>query len=129
MPITVVLAVGLDSWLLASHTATWRSEGYIVIAAGSNQEAIEYFNAGDFDLVLLGDSISAEYKDRLTFLIRASGSQTPVISVADACSDSDLFADAKLKNDAGALMTAIGELIAAKAKPRRPPAILYGSAS
>jgi DNA-binding response OmpR family regulator len=129
MSLTVVLAVGLDSWLLATHSTVWRSEGYIVIAADSKQEAIDQFKGGDFDLVLLGDSIALENKKRLAFMIRASGSQTPVISIADSSANGDAFADATLNDDAGALLKGMGELIAAKAKPPRPQAILYGNAS
>jgi len=62
MSLTVVLAVGLDSWLLATRSISWRSAGYFVVSAGTIREAIEQFKAGDFDLVLLGDSISRENK-------------------------------------------------------------------
>ena len=60
MPLTVVLAVGLDSGLLATHTKAWRAARYIVVSADSIGEAIDHFNAGDFDLVVLGNSISIE---------------------------------------------------------------------
>jgi hypothetical protein len=127
MSLTVVLAVGLDSWLLATQTTLWRSDGFVVITAGSIHEAIDHFRAGDFDLVLLGDSISLESKERLTFLIRASGSQTPVVSVSDVCSDPGGFAGASLKNDVGAFLAGITELIAARARPEQPPAMLFSS--
>jgi len=38
---------------------------------------MEQFKVGDFDLVLLGSSIPAEHKERLTGLVRTSGSRTP----------------------------------------------------
>jgi len=128
MSLTVVLAVGLDSWLLATQSTIWRSEGFVVITAGTIQEAIDHFKAGDFDLVLVGDSISIESKERLSFLIRASGSQTPVVSVSDVRSDSGALARASLKNDAGALLNGITELIAARGKSEQPPAMLLSSA-
>jgi hypothetical protein len=49
MPLTVVLAVCLDSTSLAIHDSDWKSAGYIVTAAGSIREATERFKAGDFD--------------------------------------------------------------------------------
>jgi len=52
--ITVVLAVGLDSWRLTSQGSDLRSAGYVVISASSIRDAIEQFKVGDFDLVLLG---------------------------------------------------------------------------
>lgn len=127
VPITVVLAVGLDSWLLATHSPGWQSEGCVVIAAASIQEAIDHFKAGDFDLVLVGDSISIENKTRLESLIRASGSQTPVLGIDDPPADSSLIANATLSQVPAALLIRIGELIAAKAKPQKPAAILYGN--
>src|ERR1019366_5708218 len=93
MSITVVLAVCVDSWLLASYDAAWRSAGFIVIPAASIRDAIDHFQAGDFDLVLLGHSISNEDMERLVFLVRASGSQTPVVSIADLTGDRDFLAD------------------------------------
>jgi DNA-binding response OmpR family regulator len=108
----VVLAAGVNSWLLATHSTVWRSAGYIVLPAASVKEAIGHFETGDFDLVLLGDSFSVESKERLTSLIRASGSRTPVVSIANPSGDCDLFADATIKNDPNALLQGMGELLA-----------------
>jgi DNA-binding response OmpR family regulator len=58
MSLTVVLAVGLDPWLLATHTRDWRSAGYFVVSAYSIGEAFNLFNDSDFDLVVLSDSVS-----------------------------------------------------------------------
>jgi DNA-binding response OmpR family regulator len=73
MPLNVVLAVGLDSWLLVTRNKVWRSAGYFVVSADSIGDAIDLFNDGDFDLVVLSHSISIESRERLTSLIRASG--------------------------------------------------------
>jgi hypothetical protein len=116
MPITVVLAVGLDSSLLTAQNSLWKPAGYVVTPAGSIREAIERFKAVDFDLVLLGHSIPIEHRERLAFLIRASGSRIPVICVADPDYDPQSFADATLKNDASALLTGMEELLANKAR-------------
>src|ERR1022692_797192 len=105
MPVTVVLAVGLDSWLLATKTRVWRSAGYFVVSAESIGEAIDLFNDGDFDLVVLGHYISIENRERLTSLIRASGSQTPVAFMGNSSRDSDWFPDSMLKNDSSTLLT------------------------
>jgi hypothetical protein len=126
MSITVVLGVGLDSWLLASRDAMWRSAGFVVEPAGSIREAIDHFQAGDFDLVLLGHSISSESKERLTFLIRASGSQTPVISIASLAGDGDWFADGPFDGNSSELPTGMAELLAEKEKNERQPKHLQG---
>jgi DNA-binding response OmpR family regulator len=116
MPIKVVLAVGLDSWKLTAQSFALRSAGLVFMSAMSIREAIEHFHAGDFDLVLLSDTISMEDKERLTFLIRASGSRTPVVCIAKSPSDSNLFADATLNGDACALLKGMRAALAKTAK-------------
>lgn len=116
MPQTVILAVGLDSSILANHGSAWQSAGYFVTPIGSISEAIAHFRNGDFDLVLLGRSIPVESRERLAFLIRASGSQVPVVCVADSSDDSDCFADATIGSEPIKLLDDIGEIMAKRAK-------------
>jgi hypothetical protein len=116
MQLTVVLAVCLDFSILATPSSVWESGGYIVTSVGSIREAIERFKAGDFDLVLLGHSISAENRERLTFLIRASGSHVPVASIGKCFEDSDSFADATFGNEPNELLVGMSELMTKSAK-------------
>ena len=111
MSLKVVLSVGIDSWLLASHSAAWRPAGFIVLSAASMREAFDHFRAGDFDLVLLGDALSVESKERLTYLSRSSGSHTPVVSIASPSGECDSFADATIRNDSIALLQGMDELL------------------
>jgi DNA-binding response OmpR family regulator len=127
MSITVVLAVCVDPWLLAFNDAAWRSAAFVVIAAASIREAIDHFQAGDFDLVLLGHSISNEDMERLAFLVRASGSQTPVVSIANLTGDRDFLADRTLNNDSGALLAGMVELLAERERVLRTPALLHST--
>jgi DNA-binding MurR/RpiR family transcriptional regulator len=115
MSTTVVLAVGMDSWLLTAQDVIWKSAGYLFISTSSVSEAIDQFRAGDFDLVLLGYSISAENKEILTSLIRASGSRTPVVSIVDSSNQCDCFADATLRSDPDGLLIDMGESFANRA--------------
>jgi DNA-binding response OmpR family regulator len=127
---TVVLAVGLGPSLLATQSTEWKSAGYIVQSASSIREAISHFKAGDYDLVLLGNSISAENRERLTFLIRASGAQTPVVLMESRSANFDSLADATLKNDSSEILTGLGELLRRTEKPGAVErTILYGNAS
>ena len=84
-------------------------------SAGSINEAINHFRAGDFDLVLLDQSISTESSERLTFLIRAAGSLTPVVCLAGTSGDSRAFADSTLGNDSNQLIASMKELLTKKA--------------
>jgi len=126
VPITVVLAVGLDSIEVEMHRSVWKSSGFFVIDAATVQEAIGHFEAGDFDLVLLGNFLPFDKKERLTYLIRATGSHVPVVSIGDPSSDPDSYADATLRGDPGALLTGISAIVAERARTRRPPPFLLG---
>jgi DNA-binding NtrC family response regulator len=129
MPIAVVLAVGLDSLHLASQKSLWKSAGYVVVPARSIKDAIDHFHAGDFDLVLLGHTLSTENKERLTFLIRKSGSRTPVISIRSSPGDCDSFADATLRNEPNEILAGMAELLAKHARFSFPPKTSYRRAS
>ena len=82
MPLTFILTVSHEPALLESRCAILRSAGYATIPALSIDEAIVQFVARDFGLVLLGHSMPAPDRRRLTSLIRATGSLTPVVTVA-----------------------------------------------
>jgi CheY-like chemotaxis protein len=128
LSLKVVLAVGVDSWLLAAHSAAWRPAGIIVLSAVTMREAFDHFRAGDFDLVLLGHSLPVESKERLTLLIRSSGDRTPVVSIANSSGDCDWFADATIRNDSEALLQGMGELLAEGSRLRSRQTVLAGIA-
>jgi DNA-binding response OmpR family regulator len=120
MPFTVVLAVGLDSSLVAGQRSAWQSTGHFVTPVKSIREAIVHLREGDFDLVLLGHSISSDSRERFTLLIRASGSRTPVISIADSSTERDSFADLTIGNEPANLLKSIREFMAERAGASAP---------
>jgi DNA-binding NtrC family response regulator len=128
MSFTIVLAVGVDSWQLMTHDPIWKSAGYIVISVGSVEEAVRHFKAGDFDMVLLGYSIPAEKRERLTFLIRSLGLRVPVAAIAKSPGDCDSFVDVTLRNDTSALLAGIGALMANKARTPMPSIMAHQNA-
>jgi DNA-binding NtrC family response regulator len=129
MSLTVVLAVGLDPSLLASQSPVWQSAGFIVTSTGSIREAIGHIRDGDFDLVLIGHSIPTDSRERLTFLIRAIGSRTPVVSITDSSIGGDSFVDATIRNEPSKLLQSIGELMAERAKSPLPSRAMTGIAA
>jgi hypothetical protein len=127
MPLKVVLAVGVDSRMLAAHGAEWRSAGFIILPVVTMRDAFEHFRTGDFDLVLLGHSLPMESKERLTYLIRSSGSRTPVLSIAGASGNCDLFASATVRNDSNSMLQCMGELLATESKLHLVQAPIFGA--
>lgn len=106
--LTLILAVGQDSALLDSRSSVLRAAGYMVDSVLSIRQAIDHFRAGDFDLVALCHSIPSQDRDRLTCLIRASGSSTPVVTIAAMPGQSpDAFADATIESHPNKLIPGI----------------------
>jgi DNA-binding response OmpR family regulator len=127
MPLTLVLAVGVDSSLPETQMQIWQSAGYIVTSAASIKEAIVQLRDGDFDLVLLFHSIPAESRERLTLLIRSSGMRVPVVCVTDSSAGHDSFADATIHNEPNKLIQGIEELLAKRVKTQVASAIMQSN--
>lgn len=117
MALTLVLSVGLDPELLGTRNLVLQSAGYTVVAAFSAHEAVDRLRAGDFDLVLLCQSIPTSEKDRLALWIRASGSRIPIISISGILCQRDAFANATVVNDPNVLLMAIREVLINAATP------------
>ena len=112
MPLKLILAVGKDPPLFESRCSTLRNAGYIVDSEYSVKDAIERFKHGDFDLVLVGHSMSARDRNRLAHLIRAFGSHTPIVSVASLHAHvPDAFADAMVEDAPEKLLNGIEDAL------------------
>lgn len=100
MPQTLVLSVGSDPEVSCTRDLFLRSAGYIVVSAISIKEAAYLFRYGDFDLVILCHTLPLKDRERLTSLIRASGSRIPIVCVsANELGEQNAFADATLSED------------------------------
>jgi len=114
MSLAVVLAVGVNSSLLTNQRLGLQSAGCYLIPARSIRDALTQLKEGEFDLIVMGCSLSPESRERLTFLIRSSGSRIPVICMTESGHDS--FADATIRNEPDHLLQVIGELLANRIK-------------
>lgn len=111
MSTTLALAVGLDSTLLLNKN-DWRSAGFLLVSASEIGEAVELFRTGDFDLVLLGPGLTLTEKQRLTSLIRVSGSRSPVVCITDSTGEGYSFANATFSSDPDLLIPSLGKFMA-----------------
>ena len=111
MAITLVLSIGLDVELLSTRNLVLQSAGYAVVPAFSIEEAVACFTDGDFDLVLLCQSIPTNLKERLTCWIRATGSSIPVVSVSGWICQHDAFADATVEGNPSTLLMGIRDAL------------------
>ena len=77
----IVLAIGIDPDITGAHDRPKRAGGIFLHLAATTTEAIAILRTGDFDLVLLGDSIPAELRHRFIAAIRRLGFSVPVVCV------------------------------------------------
>jgi CheY-like chemotaxis protein len=111
---TLVLIVGRDRILAETRSKVLQQAGYTVECAFSLKQAIEKFLAGDFDIVLLCHSISAEGRERVARRLREYTSRTPIVTVAAFMGQHDPFADATIDNDPAELITGLQEIVSRK---------------
>ena len=119
MPLGVVLAVGSNRLLMSTRILVLQSAGYIVESASSLQDAVDRFHVGDFDIVLLCHSVPAEDRDRLARSIRATGSLTPIVSIANRLGECDAFANATLEDGPNKFLVGIKEALSKAANDQR----------
>lgn len=88
-----------------------RSAGYFVESSNSIKDAIQRFEAGDYDLVLLCHTISERDRLKLTDLIKDFGSATPVVILAtsNALPKCDIALTAQ--NEPSALLGRLDEVL------------------
>jgi CheY-like chemotaxis protein len=119
--IVLILAVGQDSLLLDTRSSILRAAGYVVESAFTLAQAINEFERGDFDMVLLCHSMPLQDRDRLTCAIRASGSRVPVVVVAPVSQECARgFADALLENNPISLVQGVEKALRHGAISRKP---------
>ena len=120
----IVLAIGFDPSLMTTRDLVLQSAGYAVVEASSLKEAVDHFQSGDFDLVLLCHSVPAGGRERLTSLIRASGSRIPIVSIAGSLGECDPFANSTLEDGPNKFVAGIRDALSnAKKNQRREPAL------
>lgn len=79
----VVLSVGRDFTLMKERRAALREAGFIVNSAATRGEALEKLIQGDFDLVLLCQSLG-EDTGRLAKAIARLSPSTPLVAVVES---------------------------------------------
>ena len=112
----LILSVSHDPELLESRSAILRAAGYAVLPATSTKHAIDYFQPGHFDLVLLDHSIPTQDKDRLIRLLRASDGHVLIVLVsAQPHTAPDPLADATIESTPLKLLNGIKDADANRA--------------
>lgn len=115
-PVASVLSVGLSD-LVSTRNAALRRAGFHVVAASSLKETAEACESGSFDVVVIGQILSAKEKTLLIHQIKADF-HLPVVLMTGGASP-HCRADAYVRAEAPAedLFQAIAQLTAQRAAP------------
>jgi CheY-like chemotaxis protein len=109
---TLILSVGSDPMVLDTRELILRSTGYTVSSALSTKEAVDIFQNGDFDIVILCHSLPTKECELLASFIRASGSHTPIVCVSGTgLANQNVFADATLDKDPAEFLRSLRDLL------------------
>jgi len=82
MPI-VILSAGRDPYLSKKRDQTLVAAGYKVVSATNSPEIINKLFNGDFDAVILCNSIPNDERKRLAGIIKSYSPSTPIIVLAE----------------------------------------------
>jgi DNA-binding NtrC family response regulator len=77
----VILYAGRDLGLVQTRRLVLEQAGYVVDLCDNTEDCIRKFLEGDFDLVLLCNSLRDGERERLSSLVRRFSARTPVICV------------------------------------------------
>jgi CheY-like chemotaxis protein len=79
----LILSAGRDTNLLKQRSAILRQAGYEVVTADNSPELVNRLFNGDFDLVLLCDSMREEERRRLIAIVKSHTPSTPVVLIEE----------------------------------------------
>ncbi len=115
----VVLCVGRDFSLLKERRAALREAGFVVNSAATRGEALEKIIDGDFDLVLLCQSLGEE-TGRLAKAIARLSPSTPLVAVAESQHPAYGFGTHVVGNHPDEIVRKIADILAEE-PAKRPP--------
>lgn len=78
----LLLSAGRDPHLLKRRNAQLLAAGFKVASATDSYEVVEKLLNGDFDLVLLCDSMAEQDRERLARIISSYAPSTPVVLIS-----------------------------------------------
>ncbi len=103
----LILSAGRDPKALQLRNGKLRDAGFTVVSAADSPDLINKLFNGDFDLVLLCDSLRDEERRRAAGLIKLYTPSTPVIMISSFEGRQYGYADMTVPNEASAIVAAV----------------------
>lgn len=114
----LILSAGRNTRALQLRSSTLRSAGFDVVTASDSPDLINKLLNGDFDLVLLCDSLREEECRRAARLIKLYTPSTPVIVISSYEGRDYGFGDLTVVNDPSAILAAVRMTVRVPARGR-----------
>ena len=117
----VILYAGRDQALLQTRRLILQEQGYVVEVCDNTEEFVGKFLDGDFDLVLLCNSLRDGERERLCSLVHRFSQRTPVLVVRSLPEHTSHSAEYACTGEPQTILAGISRLIAAPSvrKPAR----------
>src|SRR4051812_40469350 len=108
---TLLLSVGHDSALLAIRNLILASAGYTVVSASTPEEFVTRFFDGDFDAVVLCDSLQEDQRERMAAIVHDHSPSTPVILMRKPLPNSSDLHEAIIMGDSRDLVRMLPQVL------------------
>lgn len=107
----LLLSAGRDPDLLKQRNAQLLAAGFKVASATDSYEVVDKLLNGNFDLVLLCDSMSDQDRERLARIISSYSPSTPVVLISRADGEEHAFGSGPLRCHPEQLLATVAGLL------------------
>jgi DNA-binding response OmpR family regulator len=104
----VILSAGRDAQLAKKRSLSLTSAGYEVVTVTTASDVINRLFSGDFDAVILCNSLPDQERRKLAGIVKSYSPSTPVIIVADSVGAQYDYGTQTANGAAADLIAAIG---------------------
>ncbi len=114
----VILYAGRDHGLVQSRRLVLEEAGYVVDLCDNSEDCTRKFLEGDYDLVLLCNSLRDSERERLISLVHRFSARTPLLRVCSLPDEARLSPEPSCTGEPQAILDKVAAtLAAAHAKP------------
>lgn len=122
-----VLLFTHDPALVRTRTVALETSGYAVTAAIAMEEFLDHYFAGNFDLILLCNTLRTDQRNRAISIVRHYGRPKPLLAISSTPTEQISGADMTVPGDAESVLSAIREaLCPAPVRSSKPKPLARG---
>ena len=123
-----ILYAGRDHGLAQSRRMVLEEAGYVVDLCDNAEDCVRKFLEGDYDLVLLCNSLRDGERERLSSLAHRFSTRTPTLRVCSMAEETRQLTEPACTGEPQAILAALAATLA-KAGPKPPARTMAADAS